>query len=506
MNSKKYKSSTMRKITILLMMFAIALSSCQKFADLEKDPNNPGDVPPSLIFTNVLYSTYYSPWSDIQRWNQFYCSNYAYYADQEYDWTTTSFNYTQLKNVDQMISEATRVGMAANNPYAAISKYFKAYFFVDMSMRLGDIPMTDALKKLENTTPKYDTQKFVFKQALTWLDEANTDLQALIEKNDQSLSGDFMLSNNLKSWQKVVNSYRLRVLISLSKKESDKDLNIKGQFATIFNNPTKYPLISSLDENLKFTYNSSTDKYPLNQDNYGQTATRNNMSATYLNALASLKDPRTFIVADPAPAKLKAGLTAADYDAYIGASSGESLDDMSTKMLKGEYSAISKSKYYSSYTGEPCIQVGYSEVCFNIAEAINRGWITGNAEDYYVKGIQASWTFHGVTDVATKWPAYYAQSFVKLSTTSTTALTQILTQKYLAFFQNSGWEAYNNYRRTGVPAFLTGSGTANSGRIAKRWQYPSSERTTNATNYNAALTSQFGSATDDINSEMWIIK
>jgi hypothetical protein len=304
----------------------------------------------------------------------------------------------------------------------------------------------------------------------------------------------------------MANTYKLRVLINLSKKETDTDLNIKKLFSDVVSNPAKYPVLTSLDDNLKFTYNASTDKYPLNQDNYGQTATRNNMSATYLNTLVALKDPRTFIVADPASAKIQAGLTAADFEAYVGASSGESLDDMSTKMLNGEYSAISKSKYYSSYFGEPTIQIGYSEMCFNIAEAINRGWITGNAEDYYTKGIKASWTFHGVTDVETKWTAYSAQTSVKLSSTAATALTQILTQKYLAFFQNSGWEAYNNYRRTGVPTFLTGPGTANSGRIAKRWQYPSSERTTNASNYNAALKSQFGAENDDINAEMWIIK
>jgi len=384
----------MKKIFIFVMVLAVALSSCQKFEDLEKDPNRPGQVPPSLVFTNVLYSIYYSPWSDEMRWNQFYCSNYAYYDDQEYDWTTTNFNYTQLKNVNQMIAEAKRIGLADNNPYSALGKFFQAYFFVDMSMRLGDVPLSEALQSLENTKPKYDTQKQVFKQALIWLEEANSDLQSLINANDQSLTGDFMLGNDLKKWQKVVNSYKLRVLITLSKKESDSDLNIKTQFASIVNNPAKYPVMTSLDDNLKFTYNSSTDKYPLNQDNYGQTATRNNMAATYLNTLASLKDPRTFIVADPAPAKIAGGLTAADYEAYVGASSGESLDDMSTKMLNGEYSPISKSKYYSSYYGEPCIQIGYSELCFNIAEAINRGWVSGNAEDYYNKGIKASWTFH----------------------------------------------------------------------------------------------------------------
>ncbi len=495
----------MKKIVLFTMILSMVLTSCQDFEDLEKDPNRPGEVPPSLVFTSVLNNVYYSPWGDEHRWNQFWCSNYAYYDDQEYDWTTTSFNYSQLNNVEKMIAEAKRVGMADVNPYSAIGKFFKAYYFVDMSLRLGDVPMKDALKGIENVKPVYDSQKEVFKQALIWLEEANTELQSLINNLDKTLAGDFMLGNDLKKWQKVVNTYKLRLLIDLSKKEGDADLNIKAQFANIVNNPSKYPVMESLSDNLQYTF-SAIAKYPLNQDNYGQTATRNNMSATYLNTLVSLKDPRTFIVADPAPAKIAAGLTAADYEAYVGASSGESLDDMSTKMLNGEYSPISRSKYYSTYTGEPAIQIGYAELCFNIAEAINRGWVNGNAEDYYVKGIKASWVFHGVTSVDAKWADYYAQTPVKLSGTASQALSQILNQKYLAFFQNSGWEAYHNYRRTGVPIFLTGPGTANSGRIAKRWQYPSSERTTNPENYNAALQSQFGATTDDINSEMWIYK
>lgn len=495
----------MKNIFTLLIVLAISMASCQKFDALEKDPNHPGTVPPSLIFTNVLYGTYYAPWSDVQKWNQFWCSNYAYYGDQTYDWTNTRFNYTQLQNVKQMSLEAKRVGLPDINPYSALGKFFNAYFFIDMSMRLGDVPLTDALKGLDNTQPKYDTQKAVFKQALIWLEEANNDLQLLINKGDNSLTGDFMLKNNLSKWQKVVNAYKLRLLITLSKKESDSELNIKSQFSAVISNPTKYPLMTSLDDNLKFTFNASTDKYPINPDEYGKTATRNNMSATYLNTLVALRDPRTFIVADPAAAKIKSGLLPTDFAAYVGASSGESLDDMSVKMLDGQYSPISKNHYYGSYFGEPCIQIGYAEMCFNIAEAINRGWVNGNAESYYVKGIQASWTFHGA-NVDTQWTAYYAQNSVKYNSDNQVALAQILTQKYLAFFQNSGWEAYNNARRAGVPTFLTGVGTGNSQRIAKRWQYPSSERTTNSVNYHAALTSQFGTDTDDINSEMWIFK
>ncbi len=495
----------MKKILYILILLVFTFAGCNKFEEYEKNPNLPGEVPPSLIFTNVINSMVYNPWSDVQRWNQFWCSNYAYYDDQEYDWTTTYFNYANLNNVKQMVAEATRVGLPENNAYSALAKFFNAYYFVDMSMRLGDIPLTEALKGLDNTVPKYDTQKAVFQQALLWLEESNSDLQKLIDMGDHTLTGDFMLGNDLAKWQKVVNAYKMRLLITLSKKESDADLNIKQKFNEMLTNPSKYPVISSLDENLQYVFNTTTNKYPLNPDEYGFTATRNNMSATYLNTLADLHDPRTFIVADPAPAKIAGGLTAQDYAAYVGASSGESLDDMSTKMLNGEYSPISKEKYYSTYTGEPAIQIGYIEQCFNIAEAINRGWVSGNAEEYYMNGIKASWTFHGA-DVTANWADYYAQTSVKYKGNNADGLTQIITQKYLGFFQNSGWEAYYNYRRTGIPTFLVGPGTANSGRIAKRWQYPSSERTTNASNYNSALQSQYGTENDDINSEMWVIK
>jgi hypothetical protein len=495
----------MKKLLFLLILIACIIPACTDFSELEKDPNRPGEVPPQLLFTNIINGMVYYPWSDEHRWNQFWCSNYAYYDDQEYDWTTTSFNYSKLNNVEQMITEAIRVGLPENNAYSALAKFFKAYFYVDMSTRLGDIPMSEAMLGLGNINPKYDSQKSVFLQALNWLEESNNELQALINNGDHSLAGDFMLGNDLSKWQKVVNAYKLRLLIALSKKDSDTDLEVKKLFANVINNPAKYPLMTSIEDNLEFKFNNSTAKYPLNPDNYGFTATRNNMSATYLNTLADMHDPRTFIVADPAPAKIASGLTPQDYEAYVGASSGESLDDMSTKMLKGEYSAISKDKYYGSYTGEPTIQIGYIEQCFNIAEAINRGWASGNSEAYYTAGIKASWTFHGAS-VSDNWTEYYSQEVIAYQGNNPNGLNQILTQKYLGFFQNSGWEAYNNYRRTGVPQFLTGAGTANSGRIAKRWQYPSSERTTNPENYNAALQNQFGSQSDDINSEMWLIK
>ncbi len=195
-------------------------------------------------------------------------------------------------------------------------------------------------------------------------------------------------------------------------------------------------------------------------------------SDTYLGTLVRLEDPRTFVVADPAPAKLAQGFTENDFEAYVGAPAGEGLDDMTFKMGNGEYSAIDQNRYYSTFSGpEPCVQIGYAELCFNIAEAINRGWVSGDAGDWYEKGITASMNFYGITDPAAI-DAYLAQAEVAYAGDNADGLAQILTQKYLAFFQNSGWEAFYNQRRTGIPAFLVGLGTGNGERIPNAFSTP----------------------------------
>lgn len=526
-------------IFLPLVVLGLTLASCEKpFDELEKDPNRAVNAPASLVLKGILNDMYnsggspsgfsgvtYSPWGAEQRYNQFYASNYDYYATNEYNWTTTSLNFFTLKDVIKMEEEAKRAGAATVNPYSALGKFFRAYFYENMTRRVGDIPLTDALKDLGNLTPKYDSQKAVYAQILTWLDEANTDMTAIIAKGDNTLAGDFYFNNNLKQWQKVVNAYRIRVLISLSKKEGDAELGIKQKFADMVGNPAKYPLLTGMSDNLQFIHNSTQSKYPRNQDNFGQNATRENMSKAYIDLLVDRKDPRLFVVAEPASAKIAAGLKPTDFAAFVGASSGEDLQDMATKALKGEYSFQNRKHYYTSYVGEPVFIIGYPELMFNIAEGINRGWATGNAEDYYKKGIGASMDFYGLKDgdntvtfsrdggifnfdnytVKVSITDYLAQPLVKYAGNNATGLAQILTQKYIAFFQNSGLEAFYNQRRTGVPTFLTGVGTGNSGRIPKRWLYPQNERTTNGDNLKAALTSQYG-GNDDINASMWLLQ
>jgi hypothetical protein len=497
------------KYFFALMLLVFAANSCQNFEDLEADPNLSTAVPPGLVLRGLLKDAYNEPWGDVSRFNQYWCSNYTYYDTNEYNWTTTGLSFTSLKNVLKMEEEATRINLPAGNAYEAMGKFFRAYFFYDMSMKVGDVPLKDALKGAENIAPAYDTQREIFKQILTWLEEANTQLAARVAVADQTLVGfDFYFNGDLSKWQKIVNAFKLRVLVQLSKREAEAtELNVRSEFAKIAGDPVKYPVPTSNDDNMNYTY-TSIDKYPFNPSNFGFYADRYNTSATYVSNLAALKDPRVFVVAEPARFQLDSmGLTASDFAAYIGAPSDQGLDEMSTLVQKGKISRISKDRYFGSDAGEPCIQVGYAEVCFNIAEGINRGWWAGgDAKAWYEKGITASMVFYSITD-ATALATYLAAPATGYKGNNTDGLNQILLQRYLALAQHSGYEAYYHWRRTSQPFFYQGGpGTGNSGLIPRRYQYPNTERDNNKTNYQAALTRQFGSTVDDVNKDLWIVK
>lgn len=520
---------TYRK-SLLLLAFVLALAGCQDYNQLVKNPNLPTKAAPSLILTGILNSM-----NNENAWDgfmgsmsaaQYWISSYTYYGTNNYDqgpFQNINFNYySTLENVMRMELEAQNSGGGAVNPYAALGKFFRAYYFHLMSQKFGDIPMTQALQGSKSTAPVYDSQKTVYVQILKWLDEANSDFATLVANNDQTLSGDVYLNNSLSSWQKVVNSFTLRVLISLSKKSADTDLNIKTVFANIVNNPTKYPVLSGNSDNLKYTYNTQFNNYPKNPGNRGFTSAREVVSATFLNLTTALNDPRTFIAATPAPALL-ATYPYTDYRAYAGGNPGDDMSSLGTNSQAGKYSYVNALRYYSTFDGskaEPAIIIGYPELCFNIAEGINLGWASGSAGAWYTNGITASMSFLGITEggtiaigdnvlntygtVTTSISAYLAQPSVQYQG-GVAGLNQILTQKYIAFWQNSNWEPFFNQRRTGVPTFLTGSGTGNNGKVPVRWQYPVAEQSANTTNYKAALQSQYNGV-DDLNGKMWILQ
>ncbi len=523
------------KFQIILALTALVLATgcSKKFEDYSKNKNLPLQVPPALVLPTILNDMIVYPGGDEDKADQNIVSNYTYYGLNQYWSGSANLNYGTLHNVLAMESEARRLAGSDNNPYHALGLFFRAFFFVNMSEKVGDVPMTEALQGLDNPSPKYDLQKEVFRQSLVWLDSANTLLAGFLSNGFLEFSGDFYYKERLNSplngsngrdalveWQKVVNTYKLRVLIELSKRTDDADLNVKQQFATIFNNPSQYPIFTSNDDNLQYAYNNTYNYYPDNPTNYGNNAGRLNIAATLLNNLSQLHDLRAMVIAEPARGL---GYSDTSYNSYVGGNSGEDVSTLATLSGAGKLSLYNYNHFYSTYTAEPTLILSYPEVCFCIAEAINKGWVTGDADTWYQNGTKAMFAFYGIKDgdnnivlqkadgtpitytVPFSFDDYFNQPLVKYKGNNTDGLNQILLQKYLAYARNSGLQAYYQWRRTGVPAFNAGSGSGNGGVIPKRYQYPSNELSANGINLNASLSQQYG-GNDDINALMWLIK
>lgn len=523
----------------LAIIFASSVfTACQK-GDLLSNPNVAAEtstVPASLILnhiTSTLQRDEDPIISQVWKHNQHVVANYQYYFGLNfYNWSNTSHTYDIVRYANKMEEQAFKQYSNKTNVYYALSKFFKAHAFIWLSERVGDIPMYQAGDP-SILQPAYDSQKEVFKNCLNILDTANSILGALVSTANANskvdAAGDIYGLTYLQ-WQKVINTYRLRVLISMSKRADDNaDLNVKAQFASIISNPTKYPIMASNADNMQYVYNSAYNQYPVNKYGYVPYGYAANPSKTVIDILAKNQDPRLFAIAVPAPAQLTAGKSVGDFTAYVGSDINLSQATLSNNSTAGMYSFLNWNRYFSSAAGancEPYIFLGYPEMCFNIAEAANRGWITStNAVDWYTKGMNASMGVYKLTqgqtfvignldgtkpnmgsttiDIAT----FLAQPAVVYAGDNATGLNQILTQKYVAFFSNSGYEAFFNQRRTGVPTFSQGGvgiGTPNN-QVPSRWLYPQDEINYNNANYIAAVSAQYGGS-DDVNAKMWLVK
>lgn len=539
--------------TIFIAFIILLAAGCQK-GDLSTNnnvANGNATISPSLLLNHITFAMYKGggvmegvtgnvseePWGVISHYNQFYLSNYAYYqGSNAYNWSNSATHYDDmLKYVVLMESQAASQYplTPGTNIYAGLAKFFRAYLSVWLAQRVGDIPMSQA-GNASILQPAFETQKNVFIKSLNLLDTANTIIGNIITSNTNAntvvdATGDIYGLTYLQ-WQKIVNTYKLRVLISLSKRAVDNaDMNIPTQFATIVNNPASYPILSANSDNMVFKY-TSVNAYPVASSAYSANG---NICQTYLNLTTAYKDPRTFMAATPAPAQIKVGKSVSDFTAYVGADPNLALSQLSANSTNwaltqtGGYS-FANNRYYNkaNLTGasvEPYILIGYPELCFTIAEAANRGWVAGGdpvATTWYGKGIDASLSLYGLTQGQVYTVSDYAGTSLGTVTIDiatfksnvtylggTDGLRQILEQKYVAFFQNSGWEPFYNWRRTGIPAFAQGGagiGTANN-NLPRRWQYPLNEKNENATNCNAVIQSQFA-GNDDITQDTWLTK
>lgn len=477
---------------IVITLFAVILmTSCTRVEDLNTDPNRATSVTPDLILTNLQTEAF----SNVSL-SAALASRYLTFTDgvnqyQYYSWQRSDFSdYDNLKQAQKMIEEAAK---NENEVYQILGDFFKAYFTVELTQTFGDIPFEEALQAdAGNLTPSYDDQEDVYLAVLDMLKDTSLALAA----NDEPINGDVVFYGDRLKWQKLINSYSLRVLIGLSNQEGSSSINIRERFNEIVNNPAQFPVMESNADNAALEYaNIQDNRYPLFNNNSLQTAYY--MEKSFVERLQNLEDPRLFVMADKKPNAENAA--DGDFSAYGGLYGSAELSVNSAEAVSGEASRINP-RFYSNPINEPSVLMSYAELQFILAEAAARNWVTIDANEAYEAGISASMEFYGITELG----GYLDNDAIAL--TADNAIERILTQKHIAMFLNTGWQIFYEQRRTGFPEFNTdGGGVLNGGRIPKRWMYPESERVNNAENLEQAINRQFSNG-DTVNGEMWLLK
>jgi len=163
---------------------------------------------------------------------------------------------------------------------------------------------------------------------------------------------------------------------------------------------------------------------------------------------------------------------------YIGQQSGAFVGSASSIFGPGVLKVFS----------QPAILMSAAESWFLQAEAIQRTWLTGNAQTAYQNGVAASFSFLGVPSAASAASTYYNQSDAETNfTTATNKIAVIMRQKWMAENSVNPFEEWADYRRLGLPADipLTQNPAVDVMAIPVRIIYPTIEYQTNSTNVTA---------------------
>jgi hypothetical protein len=409
----------------------------------------------------------------------------------------------KLVNATKMVEAAPTEGLKKS--YQGLAHFVRVMTFYNATMRVGDIPYSEAIKGEEGVYfPKYDTQKDVFLGMLAELDAADK----LFAEGD-NFSGDYLYGGDCAKWRKACNVLQLRLLINLYKKENDADVNLKARFADVL----KRPLFESIDDNLQVVWSDKAgQKFPYTREINSFTS-YDQVSDLIIDKLKELKDYRVFAYACPTPNSSDAS----SWDSYNGVNPCQHSSAIIADVSTGNYSGLNL-RYEDKIGCEPTFMLSYQEMNFILAEAAARGLISGNAASYYNEGIRSSMQF--VSKYSTGWvPAdremtaayiesYIASPEVAFASTLNAQVEQIIWQKYITTFLQTPYSAFFEYRRTNVPEIKIDPGSNKndpSDKMPLRWMYPTAENSYNKENLIEAVQRQYNGS-DDYMGVMWILK
>ncbi|WP_071891442.1 SusD/RagB family nutrient-binding outer membrane lipoprotein [Hymenobacter sp. PAMC 26628] len=481
-----------------LVAAAVLVGSCSpnSFLDVNASPNNPTAVQPSVQLPTITIGTAFVVTNTLGRDADLFVQHYAGIANQP----ATEDRYVINGNYDNewrgdlygnnLIGAQTLIAstQGTSPAYSGIAKLIKAYNFAVATDLWGDVPYSQALQGLGNIQPQFDKQQDIY--------EGATNVQSLFDLVREGLADldktsvltpgadDFVYKGSLAKWRKMGNMLLLKFANTVSVK--DPALATKVINEVLAKDPSGSATLGSAAiaanaDDFAVPFGAAVgNTNPFYSYNITNRPDDQMASTRFLDSLVAYKDPRLpkYFTTTPNNASPTHTTT---FGKFTGFENGN------TTVPPGRADRSVYSTYVLGNAGEGAVRLLTNfQRAFILAESAIRLKTNGNANLLYQEGIRRAMEETGLT--TTEIDAYFAANpgIVTLSGSDGHKIGQIIRQKWMAWVGN-GYEAYNDYRRTGYPKLQPALNVSVTPNIPRRLLYPPSEIAGNGANIPAAV-------------------
>lgn len=466
-----------RTISFALAAGLLGLSSCDKFLDINQNPNAVLEAPPANVLVAGQSHLGFLMGSDLHRYTSLIAQQFSGQGGsgtQTAEYDRYNISATDLNNAwrggiyggaQADLQKLVNQTQATSPVYAGIAKIMQGFLFSVTADSFGDIPFTDALKFDQNLQPKYDASSDVYAGIIELLNSGIADLKK--QSTFRPTADDLIYGGDVVKWEKLANTLKLRLYLH---NYPNRSAAATAGIAAILASPTTMPVMTSVGDNFQLAFegaankNNSIDQFEKSRPNTFFP------SATFVNLMNARMDPRraTFLTEFPAASGTYVGATNG-----TGAAGGPntSFSRMGT-YLRGLRTGTGANDYDGS---APIRMLTFAEHNFILAEYYARTGNLTSAQASYNAGITASMTMAGVASAAIT--TYLA---ARPALTATNAIQQIIEEKFIANF-GVAVEPWTDYRRTGFPNLPLPVG-ALAPAILRVLPYPDLERVANPAN------------------------
>jgi len=475
----------MKKIFSLIILALFSFACSDEWLDVNEDPNNSVSVTPDLLFTEALtqYSASYRTtsinyigsyvvqyWTSGSRFGGLFYDNQAYNIDESYRNNLWLIYSNGLKNLQLAITEAQEREFTNAEAQA---KIMQAQMFLTLTNLYGDIPFNEALS-LDINYPVFDGQQAVYEGILGLIDEGLAAID-LSQPLTAIQSQDLIYEGDMEKWQRYANSLKFRVLMIMVDKMPEKSNEIASLFnsnASMINSNSAiaaYPFFDqNNNENFMYKWGVLFTSGIAGDGEKNEFFFANN---TLMDILLgrdgegySVRDPRTLVYFDP-------GLDD-DPDEITGIDNDVRSWFASSAIVGRKWLNASTPDWYFTYAEQLALQ----------AEAVVRGFISGDANQLYRNAVRANMlqftNNSGVPYITEAEIQTYLNALPDINTLADDdALFHVQLQQYLIYY-GRGMEGWTNWRRTEVPELVpTASSIYND--VMRRLQYDDTEPANN---------------------------